>query len=234
MTEPLGDADAVLARVVDPRGRVDYAALASRDLKASLAAVANAQLHGPSRLRGAFRYAFLLNAYNLVVLDAVQRRLLRDGRQVRSLRNPFWWLVFFLATPVRVGGRRMSLFRLEFQYLKPHLRRDGRGHFAFVCAATGCPPLRDGLFHGESLDAELDLAAGAFMQPGAGYVLDREAGVLRLSRILKWYAGDFGGRAGVLEAFQKYAPADDAKWVSEHSPRVRFMRYDWDLNVANK
>ena len=225
-------ADELLGRAVDDAGDVDYEALSGDDLDTALAAVADADLDA---LRGADRYAFLLNAYNLTVLDAVRRRLWRGGRQVRSLRNPFWWLVFFLATPVRVAGRRLSLFRLEFQFIKPHLRRDPRGHFALVCASTGCPPLRGGVFHGESLDEELDLAARAFLQPGGGYELDRDAGPngeLRLNRIFKWYSKDFGGRDGVLATFQRYAPEEDAAWVAEHRPRVRYLRYDWDLNVA--
>ncbi len=228
MTDPLAEADALLATVVRG-GNVDYAALAGDDLPRALAAVADADL---AALRGQECYAFLLNAYNITALGAARRRLVRDGKPLRSLRNPLWWIVFFLFTPVRVGGRRLSLYRLEFQLIKPHLRRDPRGHFGLVCAASGCPPLRDGLFHGDSLDAELDLAARAFMQPGGGYVLDREGGTLRLNRILKWYAGDFGGRAGVLEAFGKHAPADDAAWVAENRPRVRYLRYDWALNAA--
>ncbi len=229
MTQDLKPADGLLARATDSKGRVDYAGLASDELRDALQAVATADL---GAMRGKERYAFLLNAYNIVVIEAVKRRLLRPGKPARSLRNPFWWLVFFLATPVRVGGRRMSLFRLEFQYLKPHLRRDARGHFALVCGATSCPPLRDGLFHGEALDEELDLAARAFLQPGNGYTLDRDKGVLRLNRILKWYAGDFGGRTGVLETFTKYAPEADAHWVAKHNPQVQYLRYDWDLNVA--
>ncbi|MGB0652385.1 MAG: DUF547 domain-containing protein [Thermoplasmatota archaeon] len=225
------DPDELLGAVVDADGDVDYTRLRRAELQPSLDAIAQADL---GTMKGPERYAFLLNAYNVTVLDAVLRRLWRGGRQVRSLRNPFWWLVFFLGTPVRVGGRRMSLYRLEFSLIKPHLRRDPRGHFALVCASTGCPPLRGGAYHGPELDAELDLAARAFLQPGGGYTLDRERGILRLNRILKWYAKDFGGRAGVLATFEQYAPANDAAWVAAHRDglKLRYLRYDWDLNVA--
>ena len=212
---------------VDEAGNVDYDGLRSDDLDEALDAITAADLDD---MDGADRYAFLINAYNIAVLDAVRRRLRRDGRQVASLKRPWTWLRFFLFTPVKVGGRRMSLFRLEFQFLKPHLKRDPRGHFALVCASTGCPPLRDGVFHGADLDDELDAAGHAFLQPGGGYQLDRDEGVLRLNRILKWYRRDFEALGGVRETFLRYAP--DADWVREHKPRIAYLSYDWDLNVA--
>ncbi len=221
--------DALLHRVVDEAGCVDYDCLAGNDLDAALQAVAEADL---GALRGADRYAFLLNAYNLTVLDAVRRRLLRPGRSPRNLSHPLRWLQFFLATPVRVAGRRLSLFRLEFQFIRPFLRRDPRGHFALVCAATGCPPLRGGVYHGEELDAELELAGRAFVRPGGGYSLDREAGCLRLNRIFKWYQRDFRAMGGVREVVVRYAPEDDARWLQENPYRIRYLRYDWNLNVA--
>ncbi len=210
-------------------GDVDYEALSRDDLDEALRRIAAADL---KTLRGNARYAFLINAYNLAVLDAVRRVLRRPGKRGRSLRNLWTRFRFFFLTPVRIAGRRMSLFWLEFRLIKWHLRRDPRGHFALVCAAKGCPPLRDGVFHGETLDEELDLAGRVFNQDGAGYRLDRDDGVLHLSRIYKWYRRDFRALGGLIEAWATHAPAADVEWVRLHTPRVRFMRYDWDLNIA--
>lgn len=222
-------ADSLLQRVVDAEGAVDYDALTADDLATAMAAVRDADL---DRLQGSDRYAFLLNAYNLGSLVAAKRVLVDGGKRVRSLNSKQTWIRFFLFTPIPVAGRRMSLFRLEFQYLKPLLRRDGRGHFGMVCASVGCPPLRGGVFHGDELDDELDRAGHAFLRPGAGYEVDHRNNILRLNRIFKWYRSDFGRLGGLRAIFERYAADEDAQWHRDLQPRIRFLDYDWDLNAA--
>ncbi len=227
----MADVDALLQRVVDARGNVAYADFDADPtaLEEALEAIANVDLES---LRGDARYAFLLNAYNIAVFGAVRRVLWRKGRPRRTLRHPWTWLRFFLFTTVRVGRRRMSLYELEFRYIKPHLRADARGHFALVCASTGCPPLRGGAYHAETLDDELELSARAFFRPGSGYRLDREKNVLWLNRILKWYRKDFASLGGVRATFRRYADPLDRGYDEDAKPRIRWLRYDWDLNVA--
>ncbi len=224
-------ADALLHRAVDADGNVDYStALSGLELNDALHVVATADLEGMNQ---ADAYAFLLNAYNIATLDCVRRRLWNRGAWA-TLRNPLVWLWFFFFTPVRVAGRKVSLYGLEFKLIKPHLRRDPRGHFALVCASCGCPPLRGGVFHGDNLEAELDQAAASSCQPGSGYTLDREQGVLRLNRIFKWYKQDFETTGGIVETWARHAPVDDAKWVHDNAPRVTFLRYDWSLNQSRR
>lgn len=226
----LQSAERVLAAAVDAAGRVDYAALQSRDLAAAAEAIAAADLSNLSELE---RYAFLLNAYNLSALILAKRLLWRNGT-TKTLANPLRWLWFFMVARVRVAGRSTSLLGLEFLKTKAFLRRDPRGHFALVCASAGCPPLRGGIYHGETLDGELDAAATAFLQPGAGYRLDRGSGRLHLSRIFRWYRRDFAAVGGPLEVFLNFAPKDDADWVRRHRPRISYLRYDWTLNMQSR
>lgn len=211
--------------VVD--GNVDYSRLESGQLDAALEAVATATL---ADMEGNEKYAFLINAYNLCTLDAVRRVLLRDGKQVRSLTNKVTWLRFFFFTRMVVGGERMSLYRLEFKHLKPFLARDPRGHFALVCASVGCPPLRGGVFHANTLDTELAQAGKAFCQPDHGYVWYNKERVLYLNRVFKWYKGDFKAGGGALASFLAHCPAACAKHIREGPIRIRYMPYDWSLN----
>jgi hypothetical protein len=208
-------------------GRVAYGDLGSR-LRDAMAPIRAANLRA---LKGSARYAFLINAYNLGALEVAGRLLYRNGRPVGTLKRPTTWLRFFLFSRITVAGRHMSLFTLEFRYLKPFLRRDPRGHFALVCASAGCPPLRDGLYHGDTLEAELDLAARAFLQPGAGYRVDAPNNVLWLSRIFKWYQRDFRAAGGVRNVFCKYAAPEDAAWERSLEPRLRYLDFDWGLNA---
>ncbi len=221
----LDGADHLLQRAVRD-GNVDYnEALAGRDLDDALDVIARADLDA---MDDDGRYVFLINAYNICTLDAVRRVLVRPGKPRRSLRNPFRWLRFFLLTRVTVAGRRTSLAGLEFRRIKRYLAVDPRGHFALVCASAGCPPLRGGVFHGDALDEELDLAARAFMRPGAGYELRDDA--LWLNRIFKWYCKDFEAMGGPRAVWERYAPADDVERA--RGKRIRYLRYDWSLNAA--
>ena len=60
-------------------------------------------------------------------------------------------------------------------------------------------------------------------------------GIVRVSRIFRWFANDFGGPEGVLTILRRYLPDDDRrKWLQGHEGRVRlaYRRYDWGLNAA--
>ncbi len=218
--------DGMLARAVDAAGKVDYGGIDAAELRAEVDAIAKTPWRA---LPPEDRYAFLLNAYNTL---AIWLALKQVWQRRSGLAAPWAWLRFFLFSTVRVGGRRMNLFWLEFRHIKPFLRRDPRGHCALVCASCGCPPLLGGAYHGASLDAELDLACQAFVR--GGYSLDRERGILHVSRILKWYRGDFKRMGGARQIIARYAGRDDATWIETHQPKVRFMKYDWTLNSAHQ
>lgn len=222
------NADTLLQTVVKD-GNVDYAKLESGDLDKVLEAIATASMDSMSQNEA---YAFLINAYNLCTLDVVRRVLLKDGKQVRNLNHKWTWLRFFFGTKVTVAGESMSLYKLEFKHIKPHLRRDPRGHFALVCASTGCPPLRGGVFHGDTLDEELDMAGKSFCQPDAGYVWYNKQRVLYLNRIFKWYAKDFKATGGTLETFLRYAPIACAEHIQEAPVKIKYLTYDWNLNAV--
>ncbi len=224
--------ESLLRRAVDAEGRVRYGDVDEQQVQETLDEVAGADL---ASLSGADRYAFLLNAYNAWALALAHRLLWTRGKP--GLSAPWRWLRFFLLAPVRVGGKTTNLLLLEFWLLRRHLKRDPRGHFALVCASQGCPPLRGGAYHAEHLDEELERAGRSWMRPGVGYHLDRERGVLHASRILRWYAADFrrlGGTRGVVARYAEAHAPDDAAWIRQHRPRVRFLRYDWRLNAAPK
>ncbi len=64
--------------------------------------------------------------------------------------------------------------------------------------------------------------------------LDRTRDVLCLSAIFKWYARDFGGRAGVAEFLSAHLPDDERRaWLSRNGRTATFVYkpYDWTLNL---
>lgn len=222
--------DALLARTVRD-GRVDYASVCEDpDLQAGLDAMASQD--GSALRTREERVAFLLNAYNLAAV-ALACRLQRRAPRVEDRGFAGWGarLRFFFLERIPVAGRSRTLFGLEFFVLRG-VSRDPRLHFALVCATASCPPLKGGLYRAERLDEDLDRAARAFLQPGVGYTLDRDRNVLRLNRIFRWYRRDFRRHGGPVRFLAAFGPPEDAAYVEERNPRIRYEAYDWRLNRA--
>lgn len=179
------------------------------------------------------RLAFWINVYN----GAVRARLLRDPGGYRHR-----WR-FFSATAVTVAGQRLSPNAIEhgilrrsvvvlglgyvhnpvpspFERLHRVERLDPRVHFALNCGARSCPPLA--AYDPEGLDARLDAAARSYLESETALVDGGET--VRVPRLLQWYLGDFGGRAGILRQLHRYGVVDPGR-----SPRITFGAYDWTL-----
>jgi hypothetical protein len=211
------------------RGGVDYAAVAADrgDLDAFLACVRRID---PAKLPEPDRLAFLANAYNALVVDAVLRRYPGLG-SVREVDG------FFDEETHTVGGEAMTLDEVET------LAReiDSRVHFAVVCASTSCPDLLDEAFTGAAVDRQVRRQTQAFLADRTkGLRYDRQANELHLSSIFKWYAGDFTGGSTVVAFFARGGVLD---WVVDHladrrlaaeleerRPSVKYLDYDWSLN----
>ena len=211
------------------RGGVDYAAVAADrgDLDAFLACVRRIE---PTRLPEPERVAFLTNAYNALVIDAVLARY--PG--IRSVRDVDG---FFDEEQHVVGGREMTLDEIETAAREI----DPRVHFTVVCASESCPDLLDEAYTGAEIDRQLRRQTQAFLadrEKGLRY--DRQANDLHLSSIFKWYAGDFTGGSTVVAFFARGGVLD---WVVEHladrrlaseldekRPSVKYLDYDWSLN----
>jgi hypothetical protein len=113
---------------------------------------------------------------------------------------------------------------------------DPRVHFALVCAARSCPPIA--FYDPDQLDAQLDLAARAFVN-GGGAAIDPSAGVIWLSKIFQWYAPDFGAaplalgrRQPLLDFVARFWDDAEARASLQAGRwKVRFSPYDWRLNA---
>lgn len=237
-------------------GVVDYRQLAQSDgYQMYRAAARSLQGFDLKGLNGEQeRRAFWINLYNALIIDAVITYGAK--RSITEIPNVFDRAAY------RIGGFRFSANDIEHGILRanaghPYIpgaqftgddprmafildRIDPRIHFALVCAANSCPPI--GFYHADRLDAQLDLAARAFINNG-NLRLDRATMTISLSAILSWYAADFGAlwygyrrRDRLFRFVAKYVDnADDRAFIETHTNRlrVRFIRYDWDLNDGN-
>jgi hypothetical protein len=97
--------------------------------------------------------------------------------------------------------------------------------------------LKDSLYDPENLDEVLDRATILFVISEKETMLDKDRNLLFISPIFKWYKGDFEKKAGsIIEFIRKYLKEDDIQFLDEHSMDIgiKYMKYDWNLNIADK
>lgn len=221
---------AILADHVSADGLVDYAALKAdaRRLDAYLGTVAATD---PSALPPDDRLAFWLNAYNAYALKLVVDNYPIDsildtvgGPFIPTVNSPF------SASFAVVGGERMSLDDIEHGTVREQFD-EPRIHFALVCAAISCPPLRAEAYRGADLDAQLDDQARSFLLDPDKNRVDAASGTVELSKIFDWFKGDFGGSDAAVQRFvAPYFSGAEREALASASLRVRYNAYDWALN----
>ena len=186
----------------------------------------------PAALETEDRYALYINLYNTKTLQ-----LVLDGDPENSIRDlskaRFGFGIFFKKL-IDFDGETISLNTLEKRLRKES--RDSRVHFAVNCASLSCPALLDEAFRGERLDAQLEQQAFAYLERSDALLVDeRPNGKLwvRLSKIFDWYAGDFGGTAGVQKFVLAYAPERIKAKLGDGRFKPTHLSYDWSLNRAD-
>jgi len=182
------------------------------------------------------RLAFLINAYNAFTIDLILQHY--PVSSILDIPNawddPEWVLLDSSRT---LNHIEHEIIRKEFD--EPLI------HFALVCAAIGCPKLPSIAFRADSLENQLKSSAEAFIRDGSRNRLERESGILHLSKIFEWYGEDFVSRWGdspvpdarmtavdrsLVGVFQAYGTVDDSLFLTAHPVAVHFLEYDWGLN----
>jgi hypothetical protein len=196
------------------------------------------------------RLAFWLNLYNALIIDGV----IAYGvpHNIRSTRLGAF--TFFRRAAYDVGGLRFSCDDIEHGVLRANRghpllpgpqfsasdpRRSGvidpmdtRIHFALNCASRSCAEI--GVYGENGVDAQLTLATQSALSQEV--VLDTAGGELQVPRVFRRFAGDFGGRPGVIAFLLHYLPNDERRaWLEMQGARAR-LRYrgvDWSPNVPD-
>lgn len=218
--------DALLKRFVDDRGGVDYAGLRGESvaLEAYTASLADAPFSAMTRDD---RLALLLNAYNAFTLQLIVEWLDQDIRSIRDIPSDKRWE----DTRWNLGGDILSLDQIEHERIRPNFREPDV-HWALVCAAVGCPPLRPEAYAADRIEEQLEEQARiVHADPSRWFRFDPEAGIVRLTPLYKWYAGDFEQVSGsVLEHAARYSPSLAKRLEAGGRPRMEWLDYDWRLN----
>jgi hypothetical protein len=184
----------------------------------------------------AARLTFWLNVYNATV----QSVLGADPAAFESRRT------FFGADLVCVAGRSLSLDDVEHGLLRRSRpkwglgyvtdpapgaferafrvdRVDPRLHFALNCGAAACPPIA--AYEANRIDEQLTIATEAYLEQEVEY--DPERDIVRVPRLMLWFRGDFGGRAGILAMLREFECVPETA-----APTLRYLEYDWTLSTG--
>jgi Protein of unknown function, DUF547 len=220
--------DALLKKYVHAGGWVDYDGLRGEraQLKQYIAALGAAPFDALGRDE---KLALLLDAYNAFTLELILEHQPLDS--IKDIPAAQRW------SDVRwqVGGHTWSLEQIEHRQIRSKFV-EPRVHFALVCAAIGCPPLRREAYVAPRLDAQLDDQAQYVHQHERWFRFEPDASRLHLTRLYDWYGGDFSQVAGSPLRFAAgYSPELERALQAGRKPAIEWLQYDWRLNsVANR
>ena len=191
----------------------------------------------PDTIRSdADRLAFWLNAYNAftlkIICDNYPVKSINDlhfgGLVVGTIVNKTVWDKEFIT----INGQAVSLNHIEHDIIRKAFK-EPRAHFALVCASISCPPLRSEAFEGFKLEQQLTDQGRVYLNNGRENRFDKERRIAYLSKILDWYAGDFGRNdAEVLLYVARFLPGELALDIKENIRKwkIKYTDYAWGLN----
>ncbi|MFQ6112968.1 MAG: DUF547 domain-containing protein [bacterium] len=216
-------------------GKVNYRQLCKDDrLEAYLAQLAVTNPDTISEEKA--KLAFWINAYNAYTL-----KVICDHYPIRSI-NELHTGGLIIGTVLKktiwdkplvtVNGKITTLNTIEHKIIRQKFR-DPRIHFALVCAAQSCPPLRSEAYEGSKLDAQLDDQGRKFFSTLSKNYFEIDKMQAHLSKILDWYSKDFGNsEEEILLYITRFLPDDLAAAIKGDPKKwkIKHTKYDWSLN----
>lgn len=226
------DFDAVLETYVDEQGMVDYAGLQENRAEHFDPYLDQLAEANPEALTSDEELAFWINAYNALALDLIIEHYPVEsiweptpGETMETTEeNPF-------EIPVgTVAGKSYTLDEVEHNEIDDTFD-DPRFHFAIVCAAMSCPPLRMEAYTGQQIDDQLHDQAVQFIREHPDNRLEPTDGTVHVSTVFEWFKHDFGGdEAGIQRYIASYVDGDLQQRLEQAAFDVAFTEYDWTLN----
>ncbi|MEJ2717118.1 MAG: DUF547 domain-containing protein [Deltaproteobacteria bacterium] len=243
------DYAAALRNYVDDHGLVNYGKLKAnrKKLDAFAASIATLDPKVFDTWSEKEKLAFWINAYNALTLLAIIDNYPIQSSFFRSLRFPknsirqiagVWDELEF-----PVMGRKLTLDKIEHDILRPKFN-EPRIHMAIVCAALGCPILRNEPYVASKIDSQLNDQAARFMKNPRKFRIDRKDKRVYFSPIFKWFGDDFVPAYGTNKQFHGFGQTDravlnfvsgyvspkDRQYLEKGGFSIEYLPYDWSLN----
>ncbi len=240
---------AILETYVDDSGMVNYRELKKNNDRLEVAYNALAKLHEAkyNQWSESEIIAFLINTYNFLTLKVIVDNYPVKSSFFSSLRFPknsirqisgVWDEIKFT-----VMEQKMTLDHIEHDILRKQFN-EPRIHIALVCAAMGCPPLRNEPYSANKLDNQFEDQSRRFINDSSKFMIDKQKNHIYLSSIFKWFGEDFIQRYGTNDAFRDHDENERAvlnyfaqflspleyDFLLTESYDISYLDYDWSLN----
>ncbi len=211
----------------DGVARFDYDALRSSD--ADTVALSNyiaaLEAASPSTMSNDEAFAYWANLYNAVTVRLIVEEAPENS--IRQIRPRPWSIGPWGVDRVTVEREDLSLDNIEHDIMRPQFDAP-LVHYAVNCASIGCPNLKATAWRPDTLQADLEAAARAYINHPRGVTVAEDG--LVVSRIYRWFKEDFGDSdEGVIAHILQYAEPELAAAINAN-PRIDGHAYDWSLN----
>lgn len=182
------------------------------------------------------KLAFWINAYNAFTLKLIKENypvesindLHTGGLIIGQILGKTVWHKEW----IKIGGRTLSLNNIEHDIIRKEYK-EPRIHFALVCAAVSCPPLRFEAYEGYKIEDQLKDQTVTFLNDETKNQFDLNTQTARLSKILDWYDEDFGDSdEDILKFVSQFLPENISKDILENISDwdIDYNSYNWELN----
>lgn len=222
---PTNAYDELLHAHVDADGFVDYDAIVAEPnaLNRYVEYLALPDALPPVEQPNA-RLVALINAYNAFTIKLIVNHY-DDNEAPQSITDlhggkPWDQEIWNL------GGQTVSLNQIEHEMIRKEFPDEPRIHWAVVCAAYSCPPLRNEAYTTERLGEQLaDQERRVLLAGDERFIrIDPRTGIVTvrgITKLFEWYGQDFG------DDWKVYVRKATGHGVL--SPG--FIDYDWKLNA---
>jgi hypothetical protein len=186
--------------------------------------------------------AYWINTYNAYTIQLIlshnEKESIRNFNKSMGIAGHGPWREKL----VKAGGQIYHLDNVEQDIIRKDyftkVAKEPRIHFALVCAAMGCPPLRSEAYTGAKLDAQLNDQAATFLlkSPIKNHV-DLKTGTLYGSQIfVKYYPEDFGQTPPAITKYLAafYPDGPEKQLLLGGKAKLVETDYDWTLNSQEK
>ncbi len=205
--------DQLLKKHVDAQGNVDYKNFKNDagQLKNYLDYLANNPISNTAQKEECL--AYYINLYNAGTVQ-----LILENYPLESIKDIFrpWG-----KDRLMIGDDKYSLGEIEHEILRK--MDEPRIHFAINCASYSCPKLLNEAFTTSKIEEQLEKATSNFINDTTKNKITVNA--IELSKIFKWYKGDFTKKNSLIDYINKYSNTEILP-----NPEIKYITYDWRLN----
>jgi len=170
--------------------------------------------------------AFLINAYNGFTIKLILKNYpVKSIKDIGSIFKNTWKISF-----IKLLDKKMTLDNIEHDIIRKDFK-ESRIHFAVNCASIGCSSLYQEAFVGARLEEQLEIITKDFFRFKNN--VDEKKATINLSKIFKWWGGDFKKSHGSLLNFIALNITMDKilqEKIKKGELEIEWKNYDWNLN----